>query len=253
MVLELKNQLIYGPVRSRRLKWSLGINLLPFDSKVCTFDCLYCQYGLNHPVSNGEAQVQRFPSVAEVLDAVEEAVQTITPPPLYLTFSGNGEPTLHPDFKQIVAGVNDIRDRRSTVSKTSVLSNSTTLASPAVRQALGQLDEPILKLDAGTEDMFKRYNGSANGIDFNQTVQHLASLPNVTIQTLFSKGTGGNADPEHLDQWLLRIKRISPRFVQLYTLSRPSPTRSLLPLDREKLMEIRTMLDKEGISAEVYG
>lgn len=252
MVLELKKQLIYGPVRSRRLKWSMGINLLPFRSKVCTFNCLYCQYGLTPALSNIDARLQTFPPVQNVLDAVEEAVQTISPPPLYLTFSGNGEPTLHPNFLSIVAGVKNIRDRWVPEAKISVLSNSTTLSSHSVRQAINQLDHPILKLDAGTEEMFRHYNGVSKGINFQDTIDHLAALSNVTIQTLFTKGKEGNSDPLHVQKWLEQIIKISPCSVQIYTLSRPTPTQSLLPLQEKELSNIQTMLKNAQIHADIF-
>jgi wyosine [tRNA(Phe)-imidazoG37] synthetase (radical SAM superfamily) len=255
MLLDLKADIIYGPVRSRRLGRSLGINILPAERKVCSFDCLYCQYGFSQGKTMEEAKNKghSFPTVTGVLSAVERAVLNLSPPAAYLTFSGNGEATLHPGFKEIVIGLGEIRDRLSPESKTAILSNSTTVNDPLIRDALALLDVPIMKLDAGTEEMFSSYNRPAKGITIEDTVAGLAGLKDVTIQSLFTKGVEGNFTPGHLEAWVEQVKKISPLFVQLYTLDRESPTASLIPVDKSELLHILSLLERENIASEVFG
>jgi wyosine [tRNA(Phe)-imidazoG37] synthetase (radical SAM superfamily) len=254
MLLDLKADIIYGPVRSRRLGRSLGINILPAERKVCSFDCLYCQYGLSQGKTIDEAGKggHGLPKVTEVLSAVEQAVLNLSPPAAYLTFSGNGEATLHPGFKEIVLGVQEIRDRLSPGSKTAILSNSTTVNDSLIRDALALLDVRIMKLDAGTEEMFSNYNRPAKGITLGDTVAGLAVMENVTIQSLFTKGAEGNFTPEHVSAWVEQVKKISPLFIQLYTLDRESPTTSLIPVDKSELLHIHSLLEKENIASGVF-
>lgn len=255
MLLDLKADIIYGPVRSRRLGRSLGINILPAERKVCTFDCLYCQYGFSQGKTREEAgkRGHSLPTVTEVLSAVEGAVLNLSSPAAYLTFSGNGEATLHPGFKKIVPGLREIRDRLSPASKSAILSNSTTVNDPLIRDALALLDVRIMKLDAGTEEMFSNYNRPAKGITMGDTVAGLAVLEDVTIQSLFTKGAEGNFTPEHISAWVEQVKKISPLFVQLYTLDRESPTTSLIPVDKSELLHIHSLLEKENIPSGVFG
>ena len=255
MLLDLQDGIIYGPVRSRRLGRSLGINILPTGRKVCSFDCLYCQYGFSQGKTREEAgkERNRLPTVTEVLSAVEGAVLNLSPPAAYLTFSGNGEATLHPNFKEIVLGLRDIRDRLCPGSKTAILSNSSMVNDPLIREALALLDVRIMKLDAGTEEMFAHYNRPAKGITLEGTVAGLAALEDVTIQSLFTKGAEGNFTPDHLSAWLEQIKKISPLFVQLYTLDRESPTTSLIPVEKSELLHIQSLLEKENIPSGVFG
>jgi len=255
MLLDLQADIIYGPVRSRRLGRSLGINILPAERKVCSFDCLYCQYGFSQGKTMEEAGKggHGLPTVTEVLSAVEQAMLNLSPPAAYLTFSGNGEATLHPGFKEIVIGLREIRDRLSPGSKTAILSNSTTVNDPLIREALALLDVRIMKLDAGTEEMFAGYNRPAKGITLEDTVAGLAALEDVTIQSLFTRGAEGNFTPEHLNAWIQQIKKISPLFVQLYSLDRESPTTSLIPVDKSELLHIQSLLEKENIASGVFG
>jgi wyosine [tRNA(Phe)-imidazoG37] synthetase (radical SAM superfamily) len=188
-----------------------------------------------------------------VLSAVERAVLNLSPPAAYLTFSGNGEATLHPGFREIVLGFGEIRDRLSPASKTAILSNSTTVNDPLIRDALALLDVRIMKLDAGTEEMFTRYNRPAKGITLEDTIAGLAALEDVTIQSLFSKGAEGNFAPQHISVWVEQVKRISPLFVQLYTLDRESPTTSLIPVDKSELLHIQSLLERENIASGVFG
>jgi wyosine [tRNA(Phe)-imidazoG37] synthetase (radical SAM superfamily) len=248
MVIHPKKCVVYGPVRSRRLGASLGINVLPSGSKRCTFDCLYCQYGWTAPASDELP----FPSVEEVLEGVEESLARLVHPPDYITFSGNGEPTLHTGFSALVDGVNRVRDRRAPSAKTAVLSNSTRASDPATREALGRLDARIMKLDAGTEETFRRLNRPVEAISLGAIVEGLRALPGVTLQSLFVAGPAGNAAPAEIEAWAARVESIAPVGVQIYTLERGWPSELIEPLGEERLEAIRDYLASRGIAAEVF-
>ena len=252
MLLELQGGIIYGPVHSRRLGRSLGVNILPQNVKLCTFDCLYCQYGWTGVHGTGISEGIKLPSRAEVLAAVGNALQLIDPPPAYITFSGNGEPTLHPEFPAIVDGLIELRDRYSCDSKAAILSNSTTVGDVRVRQALSKLDVRIMKLDCGTEELMRRFNQQCDGVRFEEIIAGLAALGDVTVQALFSGGAKGNASSEAIESWVACMERISPVMIQIYTLARDFPSRQISPLSREQLLEIDARLASKGIRAGVF-
>jgi len=252
MTLPLKQGITYGPVRSRRLGRSLGVNILPTGKKTCTLNCVYCQYGWTPYSSMEEMAHARWPSADEVFQKVGLALQEISPPPAYITFSGNGEPTLHPDFPAIVDGVIGLRNRLSPGSKTAILSNSTMLDRQGVREAIAKLDIRILKLDAGNVETYHNYNRPLCMRDLEELVAFLQTLGDVTIQSLFTSGDSGNLDPLDVNDWILKVIQVSPIHVQLYTLDRPYPSKNIAPASPQKLEEIRGRLEMYGISAAVY-
>jgi wyosine [tRNA(Phe)-imidazoG37] synthetase (radical SAM superfamily) len=252
MLLRPQRGILYGPVRSRRLGFSLGINLLPAEGKLCNFDCVYCQYGWSDMTLLGRLGELAFPPVERVLAALEAELPGCDPSPAYLTFSGHGEPTLHPRFGEIVEGVVAIRDRVLPGARTAILSNSTRAAEPAVRDALRRLEVRIMKLDAGAGDLLGRYNRPAGGVTLAGIVAGLRELGGVTLQSLFTGGPGGNADPHGVEEWLGQVTRIAPLAVQIYTLSRGYPSERIAPLGRERLEEIRERAAAAGMAAQVF-
>jgi wyosine [tRNA(Phe)-imidazoG37] synthetase (radical SAM superfamily) len=249
MLLHPKAGIIYGPVPSRRLGLSLGINVLPFGQKYCTFDCAYCQYGWTE---RSPRQDDAFPPAADVLAAVEKALQAPAVVPAYLTFSGNGEPTTHPAFASIVEGVRALRDRLLPAAKLAVLSNSTCVSSANVREALARLDVRIMKLDAGTEPVFRRYSRPLTTCSLDEIVAGLTHLRDVTLQTLFAAGPGGNMEPAHVGAWIEKVVAIAPVAVQLHTLDRDWPSRELTPASPEALHAIAEALHDANCPATVY-
>ena len=249
MLLEPKQRCVYGPVRSRRLGSSLGINPLPPGRKTCTFDCQYCQYGWT-----GSAPMVRreFPPVGAVLAELEEQLAALSEPPAFLTFSGNGEPTLHPHFPELVAGVLALRDRLAPAARVAILSNSSTLADAPVRTALARLDVRIMKLDAGTPATFARFNQPRAGTTLRDIVEQLRQLGGVTIQTLFAGGPMGNAAPEEIEAWLAAVTRVAPLEVQVYSLDRGAPSQEIHRLDATELRRITDHLASMGLDARVY-
>jgi wyosine [tRNA(Phe)-imidazoG37] synthetase (radical SAM superfamily) len=252
MTIPLQPGIIYGPVNSRRLGRSLGINLLPVRLKICTFNCVYCQYGWTKIHDQKLADESLWPSTETIVEAVRQALQTVLPPPAYLTFSGNGEPSLHPAFAELVEEVIRLRDRYAPSARTAILSNSTTIFNQSIREAIARLDVPIMKLDCGTEKCFQTYNRPCQGIELSEIVRGLRAMENVTIQSLFSEGAEGNFYPENISSWIDQLKIISPRQVQIYTLDRGYPSDQIFPVTQEKLIELGDRLRQEKIKAEVF-
>jgi wyosine [tRNA(Phe)-imidazoG37] synthetase (radical SAM superfamily) len=249
MLLELQSTIIYGPIQSRRIGSSLGVNLLPPKVKVCSFDCLYCQYGwTDFSLMDGAA----FPEPEKARKALEKALEKLEEPPRWITFSGNGEPTLHPEFGEIVDAVIEVRNEQAQGTGIAILSNSTTVHRPEIREALTKLDLRIMKLDAGTPEIFASYSRPAPGFTFEHVVEGLAALDEVTIQSLFTKGTGGNFTEENITAWIGHLKHIEPIMVQIYSLDRGFPSREIEKLTREELDGIAQRLKEAGIPALAF-
>lgn len=252
MLLELQKEIIYGPVNSRRLGRSLGINILPAHRKICPFNCVYCQYGWTKDYVLLTNPRPDLPTVNAVKEALKKALINLNDPPAYITFSGNGEPSLHPDFSQIVEETIVLRDKLAPEAKTAILSNSALVADKSVRKALSRLDVRIMKLDCGTPDIFKRYNQPCPGVNLETITEGLSHLPDVDVQTLVSGGQAGNLDIQNIAAWIERLKRIQPLSVQLYTLDRGTPAKNLRPANREELEEIKVQVQKAGIRIGVF-
>lgn len=252
MLLEPKTGIIYGPVRSRRLGRSLGINILPAKKKACPFDCVYCQYGWTDCYAPAIPSAVRIPDRNAVRQALEKALMEMKEAPAYITFSGNGEPTLHPDFNGMVEEVNAICARLAPSAKSAVLSNSALVSAKSIRKSLAKLDVRIMKLDCGSPRIFKRYNQPCAGIDLEKITQGLAELDDIIIQALFSSGETGNCESDNIQEWIERLKRINPKAIQLYTLDRDFPDKKLKAATKEDLSLIEKRLKKAGFFAEVF-
>jgi len=251
-VLELQRDVIYGPVNSRRLGRSLGINLLPASRKICTFDCIYCQYGSAEAVSAARKQTG-FPTADTVLDKVHEAIKGLHTPPDYLTFSGNGEPTLHPEFLQVVAGVIRLRDRACPGARVAVLSNSSQIHHPEIKKAIEHLDDPIMKLDAGDPVTLGQISRPAPGVTFEKIVEGLASLPRLIIQSMIISGEIQNLEGEPHEAWLTTLARLSPEEVQIYTAERPVAESGVERVPKEELERLaRHAGEKTDIPVRAY-
>lgn len=250
MTIPLKSGLLYGPVRSRRLGRSLGINLLPAGRKVCTYDCAYCQYGWTDRSAGVPTGFARPEEVARALEAL---LPTLPRPPEYLTFSGNGEPTLHPQFPAIVEAVIAVRDRLAPSARTAILSNSGTAGREEIRRALRRLDARIMKLDAGTEAGFAAFNRPSGGLTLAAIEEGLTALGAVTLQSLWAGGPKGNDGEAEVAAWGDRCGRIRPLQVQVYSLDRGWPEPGLLPLERAALERIAAALESRGIPVAVFG
>ena len=220
MVLRLQEDVTYGPVFSRRLGRSLGINLLPDDYKLCSFDCVYCQYGRT-TVKTLSPEQDRFRDRGWVLRAVEIALLIYGDAIDTITFSGNGEPTLHPDFPTIVPGVRDLRDRLCPDVKLTIFSNSTTVHLPHVRDPLSLFDAPIMKLDAGNPETLALVNRPDPAVKLEQIVAGLKEIPGLIIQSVLIQGKVTNIEGQAYHAWMDRLSEIGPTGVQIYSTDRP--------------------------------
>jgi wyosine [tRNA(Phe)-imidazoG37] synthetase (radical SAM superfamily) len=253
----LFEQIIFGPIRSRRLGISLGVNLLPTARKHCTFNCLYCECGWTqtHLIEEG------FPDADQIREALENKLQSMVGKQALLdsiTFAGNGEPTIHPQFAQIVDDVVFLRNRYYPEAKVSVLTNASTTADPLIVQALLKTDQPILKLDAGTEETFRRINNPCINISLRKIIESMAPLKGkAIIQTLFVTGTHGgkpidNTSNEEIDAWLKHLQFIQPSLVMIYPIVRSTPEENLQVVPFDTLNAIAAKVEALGFTAQVY-
>lgn len=252
--LKLKEGIIYGPVNSRRLGSSLGINLLATKYKLCTFNCLYCHYGwTNIHTGDAMAYLSDFPSVSQVKEALESWLVTNRTPIDYITFSGNGEPSLHPYFDRMVEAALQVKEKYVPGAKLAILSNSTCLDNPRVLSGLSKLDVRIMKLDCGTEKTFLKLNHPCKSIKIENVVENLKKLKDIVIQTILVDGVINNAEDEEVEAWTERLHYIHPKEVQIYTLDRPSAEKGLVKIDKEKLHQIAQRAEKvTGILVRVF-
>ncbi len=252
--LGLQKGIIYGPVNSRRLGRSLGLNIMPTGSKLCPFNCIYCHYGWTRYVEpDASGHLGDLPSAGDVRDALERVLPGIDPPPAYITFSGNGESTVHPEFESIVEGVVDVRDRSGIDARVAILSNSCAVTRDGVRRALARLDDRIMKLDAGTQQVFELVNRPAPGITLDGIVEGLKTLEDVTLQSMFVQGEVTNATEADIDAWFERVAEIKPVFVQVYSIENAPAMSTLEGVPREKLEAIVERLETSlGINAAAY-
>ncbi|MBQ6037378.1 MAG: radical SAM protein [Bacteroidaceae bacterium] len=247
---------IFGPVHSRRLGVSLGINLMPGDGKVCSFDCIYCECGFNKDFKPHTERPSRE-EVRQALEAKLKDMQANGPAPDVLTFAGNGEPTLHPDFPGIIDDTLALRDRYFPDAKVSVLSNSTMIHKPAVFEALNKIDNNILKLDTVDKAYIQALDQPAKGYDVQKIIRYMKEFKgNCIIQTMFLKGNYkgkdmNNTTPQYVKPWMDAVREIAPRQVMIYTIDRETPTQGLLKATHEELDTIAALVEREGIPCSV--
>jgi len=239
---------IFGPIHSRRLGISLGINLMPADGKVCSFDCIYCECGFNKDFRPKQPRPTRE-EVAKALEEklIEMAAEGVKPD--VLTFAGNGEPTGHPHFAEIIDDTIAIRDKYCPQAKVSVLSNSTFINRPAVHNALMKVDNNILKLDTVNAEYIKKVDRPVGEYDVDEIIRGIAAFNgHAIIQTMFMKGEGvDNTSEEFVAPWLEAVIKIQPSLVMIYTIDRETPDKTLLKASHEELDAIRDRVIASGI------
>ena len=257
MATALFNDIIFGPVRSRRLGLSLGVNLLPLDSKTCSFDCIYCECGWNRP--GEKPRFNKREDVARELETKLFEMVNAGNPPDVITFAGNGEPTLHPLFEEIIGDTVKIRDEYAPNAKISVLSNATQIGKPGVFRALLKVDNNILKLDSAFDGTVKLIDNPQGDYSLRETVGNMKKFDGkLTIQTLFLRGKYkgkivDNTTGEELAAWLELIKEIRPREVMIYTIDRDTPAPGLEKVYVDELQNIADRVRELGIQTIVAG
>ena len=250
----LFDSIVYGPIRSRRLGVSLGMNLMPTTAKLCTFDCVYCECGWNQPISHPV-----LPTREQVREALASHLIALSPNNLdVITFSGNGEPTLHPEFSGIIQDTCALRDQYCPQAKISVLSNSTQLGRPDVVEALRMCDNRILKLDSAIDMTMRLIDKPVNP---NLTVEQITEWLSLfdgdfTLQTCFLRGEYmgqiiDNTTSEELDAWYAMVERLHPQQVMIYVIDRATPLQTLSKVPKAEMEAIAAPLRAKGIDVIV--
>jgi wyosine [tRNA(Phe)-imidazoG37] synthetase (radical SAM superfamily) len=255
----LFNEIVFGPIHSRRLGISLGINLLPVNGKVCSFDCLYCECGLNKQHKGGH-----LPKADEVIKALEEKLKKLKTDKVYpdvITFAGNGEPTLHPEFSRIIDETIALRNSLFPKAKVSVLSNATQLDNADVFKALLKVDNAILKLDSASDLTVRLIDRPvSSSYSVKKIVEQLISFKGkLIIQTMFVRGswegnTFDNTTDVEVSALIEIIDKIKPESVMVYTIDRETPVKSIEKISLAELNRIASKIRrKTGISVSVAG
>ena len=249
----LFDSIVYGPIHSRRLGVSLGMNLMPTTAKLCTFDCVYCECGWNQPVSHPV-----LPTREQVRIALDTKLSTLDIPLDVITFSGNGEPTLHPDFLGIIEDTCALRNQYYPDAKISVLSNSTQLGRPEVIEALRLSNNRILKLDSAIDATMRLIDQPVNSKLTVEQIEQWLSLFNgdFTLQTCFLRGEYhgqiiDNTTPEELSAWYAAVERLHPKQVMIYVIDRATPLQTLSKIPAHEMEAIAAPLRQKGIDVIV--
>ncbi|MBQ9309354.1 MAG: radical SAM protein [Bacteroidales bacterium] len=248
----MREETVFGPIFSRRLGSSLGINLLPVNGKLCNFDCIYCECGWNKDGRDDK----RLPTAAEVRSALEDKLQQCMLDGTAIdsiTFSGDGEPTLNPDFPRIIDDTLMLRNTFFPSAKVSVLSNATRLSHPEVVAALRKVDNPILKIDAPTAELAARINQPYAGYEPLQVVRDLAQFEgDFVLQTMFLRSPSfDSSSPEVLLPWMEMVRVLRPREIMVYTIDRPTPGKGLEKFTEAQMRSFVQPLLDEGFNIQI--
>lgn len=254
----LFDEIVYGPVKSRRFGMSLGINLLPLQGKLCSFDCIYCECGLNADHPKTKQALFTASEISASLLSRFEALKSEGLQPDNITFAGNGEPTLHPEFETIIENTIRLRDEFFPKALITVLSNATRLNREAIKKSLLRIDNNVLKLDAGTDATFQAIDRPTFPITLEKIVQELKNFGgNLVIQTMLIRGEVDgspvdNTTDEELTLWLKHIQEINPKLVMLYPIDRQTPYRTLEKVPKQEFQALAARVEALGIKAEVF-
>lgn len=248
------DEIVFGPIFSRRLGSSLGVNLLPSKGKLCNFDCIYCECGWN---KDGLGD-RRFPEYQEIEAALEEKMSKAAEEGTgvdSITFSGNGEPTMHPDFPKVIDLTLRLRDKYFPNAKVSVLSNATLIGREAVAEALMRVDNPILKIDASSDELIQKMNRPAGTYSLDSVVRNLKKFDGrFILQTMFLRSPEFDTTaPEALNRWMDIVRELKPREVMVYTIDRETPDKSLGKYTVEEMTEMVRPLVEEGYIIQIRG
>ena len=255
----LFDKIIFGPVKSRRLGISLGVNLLPTDIKVCSFDCVYCECGRNPKKYEKKVSLPTRVTVKEKLEATLTKMVADKQLPDVITFAGNGEPTLHPEFAGIIDDTIELCKKLTPNARVAVLSNATMLHKKAVFNALLKIEDNIQKLDSAFEETIKLMDCPNESFNLNKVVQQLTRFKgNVIIQTMFIRG---NIDGNKIDNttqkevfaWIKLLQKIKPAQVMIYTIARDTPTDTLEKVSLNQLNSIAEQVRNSGFAVQVSG
>lgn len=248
------DDIVFGPIFSRRLGSSLGVNLLPSKGKLCNFDCVYCECGWN---KDGRGD-HRFPTFEEIETALHEKISKAAADGVNIdsiTFSGNGEPTMHPDFPQVIDVTLRLRNEFFPNAKVSVLSNATMIGRKPVAEALMKVDNPILKIDASSDELIEKINKPVGAYRLADVVEALKEFDGqFVLQTMFLRSPEfDTTSPEALAAWMDIVRELKPREIMVYTIDRETPDKSLAKYTVEEMGEMVKPLIEEGYRIQIRG
>ncbi len=255
----LFDEIVFGPVMSRRLGVSLGMNLMPVNRKVCSFDCIYCECGLNGQLGDKDGKIPDRVTVKTQLEKKLKSMLSDQLKPDVITFAGNGEPTLHPEFKGVIDDTIELRNNYCPEARIAVLSNASRLHKEDVVEALLKVDDNIQKLDSGLKETILRLDQPNYPFNLDLTINQLSNFNGqVIIQTMF---VAGEVDGQIIDNtteadiasWLDALEKIKPSKVMIYTIERDTPYNSLKKVPLEKLKEIAQLAENKGHEVSVSG
>lgn len=252
----LREETVFGPIFSRRLGTSLGINLLPENGKICNFDCIYCECGWNKD-GRGDTVIPSAEKVRADLERMLLRLQKEGTRVDSITFSGDGEPTLNPEFAQIIDDTLALRGRYAPTAKVSVLSNATRVHLPQIFHALTKVDNPIMKIDAPTNGLISRINRPASGYDLARVIEALKQFEgDFVLQTCMLRSKEYDFDsskPEIVNGWMDIVRELHPREIMVYTIDRATPAQDLEKMTVEEMTRLVQPLIDEGFRLQIKG
>lgn len=248
------DDIVFGPISSRRLGSSLGVNILPLRGKLCNFDCVYCECGWN----KDGVDDRKLPSFEEVKTAMQTRISSLAEEGVAvdsITFSGNGEPTMHPDFGKIVDLAVSLRDRYYPQAKISVLSNAVLAGRESVMQALRKVDNPIMKIDASSDEMVRKINRPAGTYHLSEVIDSLKQFEgDFILQTIFFRSGGmDTVSPSEVGRWRDIVRELKPREIMVYTIDRKTPDKSLSKYTVDEMTSFVQPLLDEGFNIQIRG
>ncbi len=255
----LFDEIIFGPVKSRRLGVSLGINLMPTNTKICSFDCIYCECGRNPQKREEKAELPSRETVKQKLEETLKKMVAENQLPDVITFAGNGEPTLHPKFAEIINDTIELRNQHTPKAKIAVLSNATMLRKKTVFEALQKIEDNIQKLDSAFTETIELLDCPQGNYNLEKVVDQLTAFNGkVIIQTLFLRGnykgkTIDNTTEKEVSAWIELLKKIKPEQVMIYSIARDTPVETLEKVSLLDLQEIAKKVENAGIQVQVSG
>lgn len=254
----LFDEIVFGPVKSRRFGVSLGVNLLPVDFKYCTFNCIYCECGWTF---KKDGRKTPLPGRAEIKNALEERLKKMKQEgsaPDHITFAGNGEPTIHPSFEGIIDDTLFLRDTYFREAQVTVLSNASLLHKDKVFRALGKVDNNVLKLDSAIDSTFRKINQPASGITLDSIIRQIKKFDgNQVVQTLFLRGEFNgafidNTTKEEVAAWISVLREIRPKYVMIYPVERDTAASGIQKVPLKDLQDIARQVENSGIITKLY-
>lgn len=252
----LWEDITFGPIHSRRVGTSLGINLLPIKGKICSFDCVYCECGWN---KDGK-QNTKLPDLEDIKKAIETKFKEVNSKNIKvdsISFTGNGEPTIHPNFPEIIDYVIELRNKYLLGAEISVFSNAMHIDKPAIREALQKVENPILKLDAASNNLAYKINQPQGNYDVEKVVANMKLFNgNFIMQTMFlkgetEKGSVDNTIESNVEEWRKIVLELKPRKVMVYSFERETPSKGLIKATVEEMKQISAPLIEEGIVVQI--